>query len=525
MNPRAKVSPDDEGTPDRRLVYSVVFLAGFVGLGIELAGSRLLDPWFGNSILVWATLIGLILLYLAVGYGLGGRLADRHPRPSLFLTLAALAGLATGMIPLVARPILQRAADGFIGYDLALLLGTFAATLVLFAPAVILLGCVSPFAIRILVDGREDAGGTAGRVFALSTTGSLLGVFVPVLVLLPNLGTRRTFLLMGLGLAGLATVALARRRRRRALFLALIWLLLVVFALLPPPPIYGEANTVFEQESAYHYLRVQRYGEEWLLRLNEGAGIHSVYRPGGGLADGIWDYFLLAPFFAPAPHYPDDVDSLLVLGLAAGTVARLYTEAYGPIPIRGVELDPAVIAVGRRFFAMNQPNLTAVAGDARYVLRRDTGLYDVIAVDAYRPPYIPFHLTTVEFFTEVRRHLTPDGVVAVNVARTANDDSLVVALAGTMAVVFPSVFLLEEPMAGFDLGNTLVVATRQPATLADFLANTADLPEPLLAEVARRARPHARPAPTSDLVLTDDRAAIEQIIHGIILRFLLARLP
>lgn len=506
--------------PDRGFVYTVVFLSGFVGLGIELAGSRLLDPWFGNSILVWAALIGLILLYLAVGYGLGGRLADRYPRPSLLFTLAAIAGLVTGAVPLVARPILQRAADVFLAYDVALLLGTFAATLLLFAPAVVLLGCVTPFAVRILVGSREDAGRTAGRVFALSTVGSLCGVFVPVLVLLPNLGTRRTFFLMGLLLAGPATVALGQRRRRRAFLLALAWLLLAILALLPSPPLRGGTDTLFEGESAYHYLRVQRHGEELLLRLNEGAGIHSVYRPGGGLADGIWDYFLLAPFFAPAPRHPDDVDSLLILGLAAGTVARLYTEAYGPIPIRGVELDPAIIAVGRRFFAMNQPHLTAVAGDARYVLRRDPARYDVIAVDAYRPPYIPFHLTTVEFFGEARQHLTPDGVVAVNVARTAGDDSLVVALATTMAAVFPSVFILDEPMAGFDLGNSLVVATNRPATLADFLTNTAALPEPLLAEVARRARPHVRVAPTTGPVLTDDRAPIEQIVHGIVLRFL-----
>lgn len=516
----ARSPANHENIPGRGSVYVVVFLAGFVGLGIELAGSRLLDPWFGNSILVWAALIGLILLYLAVGYGLGGRLADRHPRPSLLFTLAASAGLATGVVPLVARPILQRAAAVFVTYDLALLLGAFAATLLLFAPAVVLLGCVAPFAVRILLGGREDAGRTAGRVFALSTAGSLFGVFVPVLVLLPNLGTRRTFFLMGLLLAGVATAALAWQRRRRALFLAVAWLLLAVLTLLPAPPVRGGAETVFEQESAYNYLRVQRHGEELILRLNEGAGVHSVYRPGGGLADGIWDYFLLAPFFAPAPRHPEDVNSLLVLGLAAGTVVRLYTEAYGPIPIRGVELDPAIIAVGRRFFAMDQPHLTAVAGDARYVLRRDTARYDVIAVDAYRPPYIPFHLTTVEFFAETRRHLTPDGVVAVNVARTAEDDSLVMALAATMAAVFPSVFILDEPMAGFDLGNSLVVATNRPATLADFRANTADLPEPLLAEVARRARPHVRIAPTDGPVLTDDRAPIEQIVHGIVLRFL-----
>lgn len=525
--------------PSPRAIYLLVFTAGFASLGVELAASRLLDPWFGNSILVWASLIGLILLYLAVGYWLGGRWADRDPSPVTFFTLAACGGLLIGLIPLIARPILQLSADVFASYDVALLVGSFLAILLLFGPAVILLGCTGPFAIRLLMENDSETGRTAGRtagriagrVFALSTLGSLAGVFIPTLILIPNLGTRRTFFILALIVLGLATLSLwrvagrvARRvARRRALAFGLCWLILLLLTLLPPGCIRADAAMLYEAESAHNYIRVMRNGPEVVLKLNEGAGVHSVYNPEAVLSEGIWDYFLLAPYFAPAPVQPRQVQSLLMLGLAAGTVPKLYTAAYGPIAIDGIELDPAIIAAGQRFFALNEPNLRPIAQDGRFFLRTAAGRYDVIAIDAYRPPYIPFHLTTVEFFRQVQEHLNPDGVAAINVARAGDDFRLVDALAATLSAVFPAVFIIDEPAPPGSLGNSLVVASMQPATLADFLANTAALPEPILAEVARRARSHVRLAPNAGPILTDDRAPVEQIIHGIVLRYLTAR--
>ncbi|NOX63034.1 MAG: spermine synthase, partial [Chloroflexi bacterium] len=500
--------------------YAVVFVAGFVALGLELAAGRLLDPWFGNSILVWASLIGLILLYLSLGYWWGGKLADRHPEPVWLFTLMATAALGVGLVPLAARPILALAANVFVTYDAAILLGSFTAALLLFAGPVILLGMAGPFAIRLLMKETKDAGRVAGGVFALSTIGSILGVFVTVLLLIPNLGTRRTFLSLGLLLLGISIAALARQARTRALFFFLAWILLLWLALRPTGPIRDDANLIEERESAYNYIQVVANGPEIVLKLNEGAGVHSVYRPWEGLLDGIWDYFLLAPMFNPAPYEPEQVDSLLVIGLAAGSVPKLYTQAYGPIRIDGVELDPEIIAVGREHFGMIEPNLKAIAQDGRYFLRHSAETYDVIAVDAYRPPYIPFHLTTVEFFQEVREHLSEEGVVAVNVARTAEDYSLVNAIAATMRAVYPSVFIIDEPNQGYDLGNSLVVATVQPATLDDFRANTVDLSHPMLAEIARRARGHARSFHGSGPILTDDKAPIEQIVHGIVMRYI-----
>ena len=207
-------------------------------------------------------------------------------------------------------------------------------------------------------------------------------------------------------------------------------------------------------------------GFERQLRLNEGEGIHSVYRPQGGLADGIWDYFMLAPAFNPAGYAPEQVQRVYIGGLAAGTMARLFTDAYGPIPIDGAELDRKIIEVGRDYFDMNEPNLTATAIDARRGLRESGQSYDVVALDAYRPPYIPFHLTTVEFFDLARQHLNPNGVVVVNVGRTQTDYRLVDAIAATMGEVFPSVYVVDEPAPDSPLGNTMVVATMQPHHIA-----------------------------------------------------------
>lgn len=504
----------------RLLVFALVFAGGFASLGAELAASRLLDPWFGNSVLVWAVLIGLILCYLAIGSWLGGRLADGNPAPARFYTLAAVAGTLLALVPLLAQPVLRLAADVFLTYDLVALTVSFAASLLLLGAPIILMGCLSPFAVRLLVHNVEESGRTTGRVTALSTTGSVLGVFIPVLVLIPNLGTRRTFLALGLVLLGLAVVALGQARERRAGLFAIIWIGLLALFLMPPGRIRADATTLYEGESAYNYIQVVRNGSEVVLKLNEGAGVHSVYRPGMTLADGIWDYFLLAPFFAPGRVHPDDVQSLLLIGLAAGTVPKLYSAAYGPIRIEGVELDPAVIEIGRRYFAMTEPNLRTIASDGRAFLRHASGPYDVIAVDAYRPPYIPFHLATVEFFREARSLLSPNGVVAVNVARTSGDYSLVDAVAGSMEAVFPSVFIIDEPNQGFDLGNSLVIGTARLANLDDFAANTSAFSQPLLAEVARRSQGHVRVAASSGPVLTDDRAPIEQIVHGIVLRYL-----
>ena len=526
-----------------RFLLLVVFVAGMCSLGTEMAASRLLDPFFGNSLVIWANLIGLVLIYLSVGYWVGGRWADRDPSESTLFQITGWAAVGIGIIPHISTPILRWSVAGFANFDAGILIGSLLGVLALFSVPMTLLGCVSPFAIRLAMNDVQRSGNVAGSVYAVSTVGSILGTFLPVLVFVPNLGTRRTFLLFSVALLTISIIGLWRDRRNRAYIFAGLLLLLIVAGFLGTRgAIRSDEGTVYEAESAHNYIRViEREGQFW-LRLNDGVGIHSVYDPKNVLTYGIWDYFLMAPFFNAPPHLENQVDSALLIGLAAGTVARQYSVVYGDIPIDGVELDPKIIEVGRRWFDMNEPNLNAVAADGRYFLANSGDHYDVIIVDAYRPPYIPFHLTTVEFFDHVVAHLTPDGVVAVNVARTETDYALVNALASTMKAVFPSVYVVDEPGFGVFTGNSLVVGTRQPTSAENLSLNSAQLRQPLLRDVAARtASAHIwevvcepqqawRPAseattfvPVAECVaaFVDDRAPVEQLVHRLILRYVL----
>jgi spermidine synthase len=218
------------------------------------------------------------------------------------------------------------------------------------------------------------------------------------------------------------------------------------------------------------------------------------------------------------------MESLALIGLAAGTIARQHIEIYGDIPMDGIEIDPAIIEAGERYFDMNteaMPSLTAYAEDGRYVLNQLDRRYTVIGIDAYRPPYIPWHLTTVEFFAEVRAHLTDDGAVAINVGRTDTDRRLVDALTSTMLQVFPSVHAMDVPYSF----NTILVATVQPTQADNLVENVALLPEnvhPMLREMLTLGAASIVPVNTSDLIFTDDRAPVETLVDSLVLNFLLS---
>lgn len=515
----------------------LVFSAGAVTLGVELSAARLLEPWFGNSQIVWAGLIGLILFYLAVGAWLGGKLADRFPSLGALLTLTSVAALGVALIPAVSPPILRLAAVGLGDFVPGLLAGTLLAVLLLFSPPVVLLGAVSPWAVRLAVTDLRRTGETAGRLYAIATAGSILGTFLPVLWLIPTVGTRWSFYLMAMALLIVVGIgALVMQGQRRLIGLPAVALLLVIALALFTDPARvretmddGLGALIYEDESLYNYIAVRRWGSEHHLKLGEGVGIHSVYHPDSLLSQGIWDYFLLAPLFRSQSPIPTIEDEVLIIGLAAGTVPALYTKIYGPMPIVGVELDPAIIEVGRRYFGMDQPNLTAIAADGRRWLQRQPPdrQFNLILVDAYRPPYIPFHLTTVEFFDLVRSHLRENGVVAINVGRTDQDYALVEAMTATLSQIFPSVMIVDEPGPPHTLANSLVVATLQPTDSDTFARNVAELPAALPEEFrhfAVESLAHVRPgliladAP----VFTDDRAPVEQVVHGIIWDFVTA---
>ena len=501
-------------------LYVTAFASGLVSLAVELAASSLLRPHFGTVNLVWATIIGLILLYLTAGYFIGGRWADRSPYPATLYQIVAWAAFLTGLVPFAAQPVLALASPGFADFDVAMLGGSFVAVLILFSVPVTLLGCVSPFIIRLAVEDVKSAGQTAGRVYAISTAGSFVGTFLPVLLLVPTIGTRNTFVLLSLFLLAVALVGLARSRPRRLLLYLWMPAVIILLALTSRgQPVKAAQGAIYETESAYNYIQVveDEAGCRRLL-LNEGQGIHSVYCPDELRTPGPWDYFLVAPYFNPPPYPPDRVESMALIGLAAGTIARQYTAVYGPIPIDGVEIDPEIVRVGQEYFAMDGPNLNLnpIVADGRYYLAHSDRRYTVIGVDAYRLPYIPPHLTTVEFFRQVRDHLTADGVVVINVGHTPQDYRLVEAMLATLLEVFPSAHVIDVPNSF----NAIVVATVQPTTADNLLANLPGLEgDTFLHPTALQAAANLRPTQPGTVIFTDDRAAIEWMTNALLLNF------
>lgn len=536
--PDSSSSPTEAATAATRkqavrgwLLFLLVFVAGATSLAVELSASRLLAPYFGTSLFVWANLIGLILLYLTIGYYLGGRLADRYPHPPVLYALTTLAALLISCIPLLSRPILNWSLSAFASYSVSVFYGSLAAVILLFALPMILLGCVSPFAIRLRVEQVGKSGRTSGLLYAISTAGSIVGTFLPVLGLIPTIGTYRTFIVFAVALliislvgflalpgSGKGTVVKGGRGGRFLTLLLVVPVLMTLLGLQGPikPPSGSDGGGVLlaERESVYNYIQVVRVGSEVQLILNEGLGIHSIYDPQQTLTQGPWDYFMVAPYFNKPPFVQSQVRSACVIGLGAGTIPRQLTAAYGPIPIDGVEIDSEIAHLGRQFFAMNEPNLHVVVQDGRYFLRTTPRTYDIIGIDAYQQPYIPFQLTTTEFFHEVRSHLSPTGVVVANVGRTSRDYRLVDAMAQTMRTVFPNVYIIDTQR----FTNSIVIGTNAPTQLVNFLVNTGGLTNPLLLTVAQASLDfgHMREVRRPSAYFTDDRAPVEQLIDLII---------
>jgi len=353
------------------------------------------------------------------------------------------------------------------------------------------------------VTSVETAGAVAGRLYALSTAGSLVGTFLPALVLIPGIGTQRTFLLVAAVVGGSACFLLGPR------YLA-VPAALAVLLVVPPGAIKGEDGLIHEETSRYQYIGVvQRQDGRRVLHLNEGLAIHSLWRPNSVLTGGEWD----APLAVP-PLLGRPLRRVAILGNAAGTTARALGVYYPDAAVDGVELDPAVTRVGREYFGLgDNPRLTVHTADARPYLRSTDARYDLIVVDAYRQPYVPFYLATQEFFRLVREHLTPGGIVVLNVAAVPDDKRLVQDVGGTLATEFPQV--VEWPALRF---NSFVIGLTQPLSRPERARRLAVGPRALAPLRALLAR-DAAPVEPSSRPWTDDRAPVEWATDRMIVEF------
>ena len=524
MQQAAEVSIESNRIPTWYL-YLTVFIGGAATMMVEFGASRLLGNVFGTSNIVWAVIIGLVLVYLTLGNWLGGKLADQNPSPSKYLSLLCWSGVAVSIVPLIAQPILRVAADAFDTLQINLMAGSFLSVLVLLILPVTLLGMITPFALKLLIPDTARTGRVAGRASAIATLGSFLGTFLTVLVLIPLVGTYRTFLITSFVLILTALPGLVRLgdMKRAALFicLSIILLMLAIFGL--QSSVKASPGMIYEAESAYNYIRVLQIDAYRYLRLNEGQGVHSIYHPTQLFYGGPWSQVLVAPYFNPPPAEKITVNRITILGLAAGITARQANVVYPQAKIDGFEIDPKIIEVGKQYFGMEDlPNLTVYAQDARWGIAHSNSTYDIISVDAYRSPYIPPHLVTQEFFRLLYDKLTPDGFVVINVGRSSADRTLVEAMCATMAATFPRIFVMDIP----DSLNTIVFAAKNPmASWENFNQNLSSLqttqPDSLLVRAMNLTLRGKAETKLGDIVFTDDKSSIEFFTNRLVFDLLL----
>jgi spermidine synthase len=487
-----------------RSLELLVFVVGAGTLGAEIAAARLLAPWFGASTIVWANTIAIVLVALSVGYALGGRFADRDPRPAGLARIVLVAAALLAVVPFVSGPFLHQAVKAVDQLSAATFVGSLFGVGVLLSVPLLLLGMVSPYAVRLQVETVAEAGRTAGRLYAISTVGSLTGTFLASLLLIPVVGTRRTFLILAAAMALAALPHLARGRVPAAVVpVAILGLIALPTGTLKSAE--GSDRVIWEGETEYQYARVVEdvHGTR-TLELNEGHAVHSRYHQGEWLTGNYWDEMLVLGL--AGGHAPPR--SVAILGNAAGTTARAIGHYFPETAIDAVEIDGELTKVGHALFDLTGPRLRTHTADARPWLEASSQRFDVIMVDAYRQPYIPFYLATREFFALVRDHLNPGGLVVINVGHPEQSDTLEKVLTATMGTEFGTANVWRDPA---EPTNSMLVASTATDPAGRLRAVAPDL-APELAEVADATADRLAPGLRGGRVYTDDVAPVEWLV-------------
>ena len=523
-------------------ISAAVFLSGAVLLGLELVASRVLAPFFGNSIFVWGALIGVVLAGLSIGYWIGGVLADRFPAPQLLLGVLALGAGMTLLIPIVDDPVLEAVVD----WDPGPRWNPLVAAVVLFGLPSVILATATPIAVRLRARSLASLGKTAGRLFAISTAGSIVGTFATAFFLIPEVGTNQLLGMLATGLfvaAGLVALGERMLLAGAALVVLVAASVAATFALAPDEggrlsgaaaenwsPLYrlrgerqevaippGGFELVYSKNTRYHGLSVVDDGESRHLRFE------SSFQSGMYLDNPFRTRYEYTDFLQLPLAYNPRVRKILFIGLGGGSLQKRMWRDFPDVDQQVVELDPVVRDVAYRYFRLpRSPRVRVTVEDGRRYLQQHDERWDAIVIDAYFSDSLPFHLTTLEFVELARSRLAPGGVIASNLigAVSGEGSKLFRAMYKTYRAVFPTVVVHPVRERGDDdsaLRNLIVVAGDGAAPGQDVLLQRwrerrAGSPRAADLTKAIRGR-YERLVPTRDVpVLTDDYAPTDSLL-------------
>ena len=507
-------------------LYLTEFFAGMSVMAVELGASRLLAPYFSSSQIVWTIIIGTIMIAMALGNIYGGRSADKNPNPDRLYGRIIIAAVWIAAIPVLGKYIILgiSAVLIFSVNQNFLIWAAFAACMVIFVFPLFLLGTVTPSLAKYSVDNLNDSGKTVGALGAANTIGSIIGTFLPTFVTIPSVGTSVTFLIFAGILLALALIYfISNKRGVKKTAVGLVLFLCCCGLGYHDSFAFWEKDLAYEGESVYNYLQVKESERDVILSTNVLFGVQSILKKEDTLTGMYYDYAMMAPFMAGVEEEKEL--EVLILGMGTGTYATQCGRFFDNVRTEGVEIDEKITRLSYEYFEL-PGDIPVTTYDGRAYLNVDEKKYDVIMVDAYQDITIPFQMSSVEFFTLVKEHLTRDGVMVVNMnMRGQEEGNINQYLSDTIAEVFGNVYTVDvaggtnRELFASDSAEVLARADRNLESLKAKAAG-GETRGGELADMMVRVRENLVPYEKGDYLLTDDKAPVEllgmQVIDDLI---------
>jgi len=421
-------------------------------MSLELVASRLLIPVFGGSISTWGSLIGVILSGLSIGYIIGGKLADDNPSFTKFCSLVFSAGLFIVLIPFIAPPTLEISSSIWPGSPYSPILA--AIPLLLFPN--ILLGAVSPYAVKIGTKTLHKLGNVTGNLYFFAAVGGIFGTFFTTFVLIEQFEVRQ--IIFGLGLVLLVSSLLGLPKMPKIAMVIIFILIYLPASGLVILAFSHSGDLVYEKETPYSHLEVIDTRSFRSLILDGMTHSKMSKDNPDDLVVRYTKYFHLGMLAKP------DAQDVLFVGGGGFSGPKNFLKSYPEINVDVVEIDSDVIEAAKNYFnVVPNPRLRIINEDARVFLSNTEKQYDVIILDAYAQDYIPFHLLTKEYFLLLEQHLKPNGIIISNLLTSLVGDTsdLFRAIYKTMAEVYPTIFVYPTTDKLPSIRNTIIVAVNE----------------------------------------------------------------
>jgi len=430
------------------LLEIVVFVCGAVVMIFELVGSRVLGPYFGTSLFVWTSLIGIILGSLSLGYYLGGKIADKKSSFKSLSLIIFLAAISIGLMVIIKDFWLFVLQNNFTDIRTSSVL----ASLTLFLPASVFLGMVSPYAVKLKINNLNTSASTVGTLYAISTTGSIFGTFLAGFYLIPHFGTNKLLIILSITLIIISLALSAKKDTmiKLSVFAIVVigWLAISGLNYMLPKSGFIDVDTAYNRVWIYNRIDYRTNKIVKMMGINN-ENNSSMFLDSDELVNEYTKYYHLAKHFNP------NFEKTLMLGGAGYSYPKDFLHKYPEATIDVVEIDPKVTELAKKYFRLEEnPRLTIYHEDGRVFLNKTQGKYDVIFGDAFNSLHsLPYQLTTKEAVQKKYNILNDDGVVILNIISAIEGEKgkFLRAEYATYKSLFPQVYLF--PVAGSGYGN------------------------------------------------------------------------